>query len=268
MFESDIYGAGLAVAVGVALVGWLASILLKNASIADSLWPVLFVLLGSIYLLAASNPGARSYLLFLLVFLWGARLGAFITRRNWGEPEDRRYAAMRAAHAPGFWWKSIYLVFGLQSALAWVISLPLLAASLGQAPLGWLDYSALSLWLVGIFFEGVGDQQLADFKARPEHRGQVLDRGLWRYTRHPNYFGEACIWWAFYLFALAAGGWWSLVSPILMTWLLLRVSGVALLEKDIAERRPAYREYLARTNAFFPGPPRQPAAAGRTGDNS
>jgi steroid 5-alpha reductase family enzyme len=166
---------------------------------------------------------------------------------------------MRAANDPGFWWKSIYLVFGLQAILAWVISLPLLAAMLGQAPLGWLDAAAASLWVIGLGFEALGDRQLARFKAQPGNAGRVMDRGLWRYTRHPNYFGEACLWWAFFLFALAAGGWWTLVSPVLMTWLLLRVSGVSLLEQDIGERRPGYREYIECTNAFIPGPPRRPA---------
>jgi steroid 5-alpha reductase family enzyme len=180
----------------------------------------------------------------------------YITKRNRGHGEDRRYQAIRAENEPGFRWKSIYIVFGLQAILAWIIALPLLAATLGTSPLGWLDYTALVLWLIGLFFEAVGDQQLADFKARPENKGKVMDRGLWRYTRHPNYFGEACIWWGYFLFAIAAGGWWTIVSPVLMTFLLLRVSGVALLEKDIGERRPAYRDYIERTNAFFPGPPR------------
>ncbi len=259
MFDLDLYGVGLAVALALGLVGWLVSIPLKNAGIADSLWPLFFVLLGLAYVLGTPDPNARSYLVFFLVTLWGTRLSAYITRRNWGEPEDRRYRAMRAGNDPGFWWKSLYIVFGLQGILAWIISLPLLAAILGSAPLGWLDYGALSLWLVGLFFEAVGDQQLAAFKARPENAGRVMDRGLWRYTRHPNYFGEACIWWGFYLFALATGGWWAIVSPLLMTWLLLRVSGVSLLEQDIGERRPGYRAYIERTNAFIPGPPR-PAA--------
>ena len=260
MFDLGIFGSGLAVALVLALIGWLLSLPLKNASIADSLWPLFFVLLGLTYALGNPEPAGRAWLVTLLLVLWGARLGAYITRRNWGEPEDRRYRAMRANHDPGFWWKSLYLVFGLQGALAWVISLPLLGAVLGKAPLGWLDYTAVLLWLVGVTFEAVGDQQLARFKAQPQNRGRVMDRGLWRYTRHPNYFGEACVWWAFFLFALAAGAWWAMVSPILMTWLLLRVSGVSLLELDIVERRPGYREYIERTNTFIPGPPRRPAA--------
>jgi steroid 5-alpha reductase family enzyme len=110
--------------------------------------------------------------------------------------------------------------------------------------------------LFGILFESIADAQLAAFKARPDSQGQVMDTGLWRYTRHPNYFGECCVWWGFYLFAVSAGGWWSIVSPLLMTILLLRVSGVTLLEKDIGERRPAYRDYVQRTNAFIPGLPK------------
>ncbi|WP_295403503.1 DUF1295 domain-containing protein [uncultured Thiocystis sp.] len=257
MFDLQIYSLGLAAALTLGLGGWIASLPLKDVSIVDSLWSLFFLLMGAIYLLLAPAWGARALLVFALTALWAIRLSAFITRRNHGHGEDRRYQAIRADHEPGFWWKSSYIVFGLQALLAWVISLPLLAALLGQSPLGWLDAVALGLWLIGFFFEAVGDQQLAEFKARPENRGQVMDRGLWRYTRHPNYFGEACIWWGFFLFALAAGGWWSMLAPILMTFLLLRVSGVSLLEKDIQERRPAYRTYIERTNAFFPGPPRR-----------
>ena len=144
----------------------------------------------------------------------------------------------------------------MQGVLAWLISLPLLAGILGQQSLGWLDIAAVSLWCIGFLFEAVGDWQLARFKADPANKGRVMDRGLWRYSRHPNYFGNCCLWWGFYLLALAAGGWWSIISPILMTFLLLKVSGVSLLEQDITERRPAYRDYIQRTNAFVPGPSR------------
>jgi steroid 5-alpha reductase family enzyme len=198
----------------------------------------------------------RAYLLLFLVTVWAVRLSLFITLRNWGTPEDRRYQAIRADNEPGFWLKSLYMVFALQAILAWMISLPLLGAVLGATPLGALDFAAVTLWLVGFGFEAIGDQQLAHFKADPTSQGKVLDTGLWRYTRHPNYFGEACIWWGYYLFAVAAGAWWTVIGPILMTFLLLRVSGVALLEQDIGERRPAYRDYTRRTNAFFPGPPK------------
>ena len=140
--------------------------------------------------------------------------------------------------------------------LACIFSLPFLGAVSGAAPLGLLDAAGLLLWATGLFFEAVGDWQLARFKADPANRGQVMDRGLWRYTRHPNYFGDFCVWWGFYLLAASAGAWWSIPGPLLMSLLLLKVSGVSLLEKDIGERRPAYAQYVRRTNAFFPGVPR------------
>jgi steroid 5-alpha reductase family enzyme len=262
VFDLDLYLAGLATALAIGVVAWLIHIPRKDAGVADSFWAVFFVAMTGVYLLGAHQVGERGFLVLFLVTLWGARLTTHITRRNWGEPEDRRYARMRAENDPGFWWKSLYLVFGLQGILAWIISLPLLAAVLGTGPLGLLDYAALALWLVGLFFEVVGDQQLATFKSDPANRGQVLDRGVWRYTRHPNYFGEACMWWGLYGFALSAGAWWAIVSPLLMTWLLLKVSGVTLLEKDLTAHKPAYGDYIARTNAFIPGPPRPPKTTG------
>jgi steroid 5-alpha reductase family enzyme len=256
MFDLDLYGTGLGYALGLGILAWLIHIPRKDAGVADSVWPLSFVVMTGVYTLDSPMASERAVLVLFLVTLWAARLSAFVTRRNWGRPEDRRYAALRAEYGPGFWWKGLYLVFSLQAVLSWIISLPLLTISLGTSPLGWLDYLALGLWLVGLFFEAVGDQQLSDFRSRPGNQSRVMDRGLWRFTRHPNYFGEACIWWAFYIFSVAAGGWWTIVSPILVTWMLLRVSGVTLLERDIAERRPAYRRYMARTNAFFPGPRR------------
>ena len=261
MFDLDTYGAGLAVALAIGVGAWLVSIPKRDVGIVDSLWSVFFLAMTLVYVTAAPSVVERAYLVLFLVTVWAVRLSVFITLRNWGEPEDRRYQEMRTDNEPRFWLKSLYLVFGLQAVLAWIISLPLLAAVLGGAPLGWLDVAAVALWLVGFGFEAIGDQQLASFKADPANKGEVLDRGLWRYTRHPNYFGEACIWWAFYLFALSAGAWWSIIGPIAVTFLLLRVSGVTLLEKDIKERRPAYRDYIERTNTFFPGLPKNRSSA-------
>ena len=140
--------------------------------------------------------------------------------------------------------------------MAWIISLPLAGAISGQSEIGFLDYAGIALFLVGLFFESIGDLQLSRFRRDTENAGQVLDTGLWRYTRHPNYFGNFTLWWGFYLVALSAGAWWTVVSPLLMTFLLLKVSGVAMLEKDIGTRRPRYQQYIRRTNAFFPGLPR------------
>ncbi len=261
MFDLNAYLWGLAPILTAAVFTWLISAIKRDVSIVDSLWSLLFLLAAVAYALVLPQPGARATLVLALVGLWAIRLSAYITWRNWGEPEDRRYQAIRRNNEPGFRFKSLYIVFGLQGALAWIISLPLLAAIASERPFSLLDYAGIALWIVGITFEATADHQLARFKARPESKGKVMDQGLWRYSRHPNYFGNFCIWWGFYLIALAAGGWWAIVSPLLMSFLLLRVSGVALLEEDIGERRPGYRDYVARTNAFFPGPPRSTRTA-------
>ena len=243
------------------LMVWAVSLRQKDVSIVDSLWSIMFLLAAVVYLVTATEPGPRAALVMVMVGLWSIRLFAYITWRNWGEGEDYRYRQIRARNEPNFAIKSLYLVFGLQGVIAWIISLPLLVAIHNGGPLGILDYLGVALWGVGMIFEAVGDWQLARFKAVPDNHGKVLDTGLWRYTRHPNYFGNACIWWGLFLTALAAGGWWTVVSPMLMTFLLLKVSGVAMLEKDIGERRPAYRDYVQRTNAFLPGPPREAPSA-------
>jgi steroid 5-alpha reductase family enzyme len=261
MIEWHAYLWSLLAITMLGLLFWLVSLIRRDVSVVDSAWSLLF-LGGLIAYLAASTapPGPRTALIVALVAVWALRLSAYITWRNWGEGEDRRYQAMRQKHQPGFAVKSLYLVFGLQGLLAWGIALPLAAAVSATGPLNLLDLAGVALWTLGMLFEALGDYQLARFKAQPQNRGRVMDRGLWRYTRHPNYFGECCIWWGFYLLALAAGGWWTLLSPVLMTFLLLRVSGVALLERDIGERRPGYRDYVQRTSAFLPRPPRQSTA--------
>jgi len=251
----------LAAIAAVALLYWLASLVKRDVSIVDSAWSLLFLVALVTYLATSHTLGGRALLVLLLVTLWALRLSAHITWRNHGDGEDRRYQAIRRNHEPGFAWKSLYLVFALQGLLAWLVAMPLLAATSGAPPVGLLDYAGMALWTIGMCFEAGADWQLARFKADPDNRGKVMDRGLWRYTRHPNYFGECCLWWGFYLLAAAAGAWWTLLSPLLMTFLLLRVSGVALLEKDIGERRPAYRDYAQHTNAFFPGPRHKPAGA-------
>lgn len=255
MFDLTTWLVALGLLAAFGFLGWLYSLYANDVSIVDSMWSLMFLLAGAWYAFSGLPDGPRELLMLGMVLLWSLRLAAHITWRNHGRDEDPRYQKIRENNQPNFRWKSIYIVFGLQAALAWFISLPLLAAASGQRPLGLLDLAAVMLWGVGLFFEAVGDYQLAKFRADPDNEGKVLQSGLWRLTRHPNYFGDFCVWWGFYLLALAAGGWWSLLSPLLMTFLLLKVSGVALLEKDITERRPKYADYIARTNAFFPGPP-------------
>lgn len=256
--------AGLGTIAALAFVTWLASLARHDVSLVDRMWPVFIAAAAVVYAVPATGSGERMAWLLGLVVAWAARLGLYLTARNWGRGEDRRYQAIRARNEPHFALKSLYLVFGLQAVLAWIVSAPLLAGMTGARELGPLDVAGLALAAFGIAYEAIADRQMGRFQADPANRGRVMDRGLWRTTRHPNYFGEACVWWGVWLVAMSAGGLgaaWSVVSPLLMTVLLLKVSGVGLLEKDIAERRPAYRDYIARTPAFVPGWPRSPGRA-------
>lgn len=245
----------------LAVTFWLISLKRNNVSSVDSLWSLMFLLVALVYGFMDANSGPRELLVIVLVAIWALRLASYITWRNHGQPEDYRYQEIRANNEPGFRFKSLYIVFVLQAVLAWIISLPLAGAISGQSAIGFLDYAGCTLIVTGIFLEAVADLQLTLFRRDPNNAGQVLDQGLWRYTRHPNYFGNFTLWWGFYLVALSAGAWWSVVAPLLMTFLLLKVSGVALLEKDISERRPKYQQYIRRTNAFFPGMPRKDKGA-------
>jgi len=253
MFDLGLWFTALGALCIVAVGGWLLSLPLRNVSLVDSLWSLKFLLCGLVYAGLSATSGPRATLLLVLLALWALRLAGHITWRNRGHGEDRRYQVIRRNNEPGFAWKSLYIVFGLQAVLAWVISLPLLAATNSTRPLGLLDAVGTGLWLLGFVFEAGGDLQLVRFKSDPANAGRVMDRGFWRYTRHPNYFGDFCVWWGFYALALSAGGWWSIAGPLLMSALLMKVSGVTLLEKDIGERRPAYADYIRRTPAFFPG---------------
>ncbi|HSG66298.1 MAG TPA: DUF1295 domain-containing protein, partial [Gammaproteobacteria bacterium] len=224
-------GSGLAL-VGVALLAWLVSLVKRDVSIVDSLWSLMFLGILVIYAAITGANGPRAILLTGLVAVWALRLSAHIAWRNRGQPEDHRYREIRRNNEPGFALKSLYIVFGLQALLAWIIAVPLAVGTGGDEPLGVIDLIGLLLWIGGFGIESIGDWQLARFKRQPANRGRVLDTGLWAYTRHPNYFGECVLWWGYYAIALSAGGWWTAFAPLLMTFLLLRVSGVALLERD------------------------------------
>ena len=257
MFDWTAFLLGFGVIFTACCGLWLVSLMKEDVSIVDSLWPLLFLFAAVTYYIALPQVGPRAGLMLLLVTLWALRLFTYITWRNWGDEEDRRYQQIRANNQPNFELKSLIIVFVLQGVIAWVVSIPLLAAIAAPQALGVIDFAGIALWCIGMLFEAGGDYQLARFKADPENKGKVMRYGLWRYTRHPNYFGNACIWWGFGLLALTTGAWWALLSPILMTFLLLKVSGVSLLEQDIGERRPGYAEYIANTSAFIPLPPRK-----------
>ena len=241
-------------------VTWLLSIFKRDVSIVDSIWSLMFLAAALVYILHNQAFGWREIVIFSLVLIWALRLAVYLTWRNWGQPEDSRYQEIRTKYSPNFALKSLLIIFVFQAVIAWLVSLPLLVTLTTSQAFSLLDGIAVILWLVGMGFETIADIQLYRFKSNPDNKGKVLDTGLWHYSRHPNYFGEFCIWWGFYLFAVSSGGWWTILSPLMMSFLLLRFSGVALLEKDIHERRPAYRSYVTRTNAFIPGKPRNNVA--------
>lgn len=269
----ELYLTNLLVVVALMVVVWLASLALRDASIVDPVWGLAFVVIAWSTLIqlggvgggaegaadgdpAGTGLGPRAMLIVALVTVWGLRLAIYLGWRKAGMGEDYRYVRMRERFGPGFPWISLVVVFLFQAGLAWIVSLPIQAGQAAMAPLGPLDVVGVGLWAVGLAFETVGDIQLTRFKRDPANAGRVLDRGLWRYTRHPNYFGDFCVWWGLFLIAASAGAWWTVVGSLLMSVLLLRVSGVALLERTIVERRPGYAAYVRRTSAFFPRPPR------------
>ncbi|MDA1184789.1 MAG: DUF1295 domain-containing protein [Acidobacteria bacterium] len=259
MTEPGAAFVGLAVVLTVLTVVWAVSLALKDASVADVCWGLGFVLLAWLYVALSPELTPRSWVVALLITLWGGRLSLHIFRRNHGRGEDPRYQAMRASHGRAFWWRSLFVVFWLQGVLLWFVVLPAFVAVRAPEPAGLtvLDLAGVAIFAVGLGFEVVGDAQLARFKLDPANRGKVLDRGLWRYTRHPNYFGDATLWWGVYVVASATpGGWLTVLSPLLMTLLLVRVSGVTLLEDTLKASKPGYREYIARTSAFVPWFPR------------
>jgi steroid 5-alpha reductase family enzyme len=259
LFDLESGLMALGAIVGLAIATWLVSLKKGDVSIVDGLWPV-FIWVGGLVYLCRAPPMPRGWTAMALLTIWALRLCIHITVRNHGEPEDRRYRKIRANNQPFFEWKSLYIVFLLQASLAWIVALPLMATSRGPSGLGWLDAIAIGLTVFGILFEALADWQLVRFKALNDTGERVLDTGLWRYSRHPNYFGECCAWWGFGLLGCAAGAWWSLASPILMTVLLLKVSGVTLLEVDIGERRPGYARYVRETSAFVPRRPKRAQA--------
>lgn len=239
---------------------WLLSVRLKDASIVDIFWGTGFVIANGVYFILADGYPTRKVILLVLVTVWGLRLTIHLGRRNLGKGEDYRYQAFRKRWGAKYWWVSFFQTFLLQGTLMWLISIPLLVGQFVPVPanLTIFDILGILIWTVGFLFESIGDWQLTRFKADPLNKGKVLDSGLWRYTRHPNYFGDAVVWWGYFCIALAVP--WGILSfygPLLMTIFLVRVSGVAMLERSLKKTKPEYADYIARTSAFFPLPPRR-----------
>jgi len=239
---------------------WVVSVFIKNVSIVDLFWGFGFVVINTFYVLSSSEVTARQLLVLVLVSVWGLRLSVYLGWRNIGKAEDFRYQEFRRKYGPErYWWFSFFQTFLLQGVLMMLISTPLLGANFGEQNSGlqWLDYAGILVWIIGFTFEAGGDIQLARFKSNPQNKGKVLNTGFWKYTRHPNYFGDSAVWWSYALFCIAAGSYWLSLGSVLMTLLIIKVSGVALLEKSLTNTKPQYSEYIRKTNAFIPWFPKK-----------
>jgi len=234
---------------------WIISIIVKNVSIVDFFWGLGFVITCIFYFFKTEGSDIRKILLTALVSTWGLRLSVYIAWRNRGKGEDFRYREFRKKYGENrYWWISFFQTFLLQGILMWMISAPLLGAQyLGASrPFGILDSLGIVFWLTGIIFEAGGDFQLAKFRSNPENKGKVLNTGLWKYTRHPNYFGDAAVWWGYGFICVAAGSYIPVIGSLLMTGLIIKISGVALLEKTLVAQKPQYKDYIEKTSAFIP----------------
>lgn len=253
-----IYLANLVILLACMTLLWMVSVFLKDASIVDPFWGAAFVISGTFYFSQTpEGEPARKLMVVILVTIWGARLSLYLLWRNWGKGEDYRYQAFRQRYGPErYWWVSFFQTFMLQGVLAWIISAPLLAAQVQGGSLNVLDTAAVVVWTIGFIFEAGGDLQLARFRRDPANQGKLLTTGFWRYSRHPNYFGDAACWWGFGLLSLAAGSFLAVLGPAVMTFLLVRVSGVAMLERSLAVNKPGYEDYVRQTSSFIPWKPR------------
>lgn len=239
---------------------WIWSVFIKNVSIIDIFWGFGFVLVNAFYVFNSGELNTRKILLLVLVSIWGLRLAFYLAWRNIGKGEDFRYQEFRKNYGPKrYWWFSFFQTFLLQGILIMIVSLPLLGvqSSMTKGDLTLLDYAGIAVWLIGFAFEAGGDFQLARFKSNTANKGKVLNTGFWKYTRHPNYFGDSAVWWAYAIFSIAAGSYWQIVGAVIMTLLIIKISGVALLEKTLNTTKPEYEEYVQKTNSFLPWFPKK-----------
>lgn len=251
----QIYLLGLTVIFIFFTLVWVFSVLVKNAGIVDIFWGLGFVLVSAFYFAATPEFSNRKIIVMILIAIWGIRLSVHILIRNIGKPEDYRYQEFRRHYgAERYWWFSFFQVFMLQGFLVWLVSAPLLAIQFyaNKNPFGIIDIIGITIWLIGFTFEAGGDWQLAKFKSNPTNKGKLLQTGFWKYTRHPNYFGDATVWWGFAILTAAVGSFLPILSAVLMTWLIVKISGVAMLERTLVNTKPGFLEYSQRTNAFIP----------------
>ena len=266
MFGDAMTNAVLAIAV--VMVGtWIVSVALKNASIVDIVWGAGFVVVAWVMQLTIDGDSTRQWIVTSLVTIWGVRLAVHLITRWRREGEDPRYKKImgHAMETKGWSWAktALLMVFLTQAPLLFITSLPaqlgIWASEGGRWVMGPIAWAGVVIAMIGIIFETVGDAQLKAFRSNPANKGKVLDTGLWRYTRHPNYFGDACTWWGIWLVAAETGpaGWVSIIGPIFLTFTLTKWSGKPLLERSLKKNRPDYAAYIERTSGFFPWPPKK-----------
>jgi len=257
MTDTPLVLAALTITI-VMLTTWVVSLAIRNASIVDIVWGLGFPIVAVVTFIGDSDRGSLDTLIVVMVVVWGLRLGGYLAWRNLGHEEDYRYRAMRRRWGSRFPLVSLLTVFTLQGTLMWVVSLPVQLSHRGEGgSIGGIALIGAVVWVTGLLFESVGDWQLTRFKSDPSNAGKVMDRGLWRYTRHPNYFGDCLVWWGIAITASTVPiARWGLIGAVVMNVLLVRVSGKALLERSLSKRKDGWSEYAARTSGFIPRPPR------------
>lgn len=260
----ELLALNFVIALGCVIVLWLICLRTKDPTPMDSFWAFGLLLMALVSFIEAGEPTTRRVVILTITAFWGIRLGLYVLWRWRQHGADPRYAAMmqkaKERRGWGYAYASLRLVFLTQAPMLWLVSLPVQLGQFDPGPveLGGLAYVGITIAVIGFLFESIGDYQLVKFKADPANKGQIMDRGLWRYTRHPNYFGDACVWWGLYLIgAEAPAGLFAIVSPLFLTWTLMVWSGAALLERRMTRAKPHYAEYVAKTSAFFPWFPKK-----------
>jgi steroid 5-alpha reductase family enzyme len=253
------------VAIAAVLLLWVVSIPIRDVSIIDMFFPVILLSITAVSFLIGNGAADRRLLVMLLVGIWSLRITVHLVRRNWGHGEDPRYTKIRSwvKDDRSFIWLSLRKVFLLQGVVMWLASLPVQIAMVFAEPadLGAVAMAGVALWTIGFLFESIADAQLSRFRADESKRGTVLQTGLWKYSRHPNYFGELCVWWGLFLVACDNPvGVFTIIGPLVYSYLVINVTGQRTLEKKLAKEKPGYREYMKTTSGLIPMPPRRQGA--------